>query len=48
MKNMLKIGIIGAGGICEGIHLPAINDIELCEPIWICDIVESKAQKFAG
>ena len=48
MKNKLKIGIIGAGGICEGIHLPAINDIELCEPIWICDIVESKAQKLAG
>ena len=43
MKNKLKIGIIGAGGICEGIHLPAINDIELCEliKVWRNDLYDN-------
>lgn len=47
MNKKLKTGIIGAGGICEGIHLPSLNDIESCDPVWICDVIESRAERLA-
>ena len=48
MDGKLRIGIVGAGGICSGIHLPAINDIDICSVAWICDVIESRAKTQAG
>ena len=47
MSRKLRIGIIGAGGICEGIHLPSIAATGLYDIAWICDIIESKAKNAA-
>jgi predicted dehydrogenase len=46
-KTRLRIGIIGAGGIANGVHLPAlsaINEVELCA---VCDLVSCRAEKAA-
>jgi predicted dehydrogenase len=43
----LRLGVIGAGGIANGIHLPAlaaINDAELCA---VCDLIPERAQDAA-
>lgn len=37
-----KIGVIGVGGICQLIHLPAIKSLSNVEVVALCDIVESK------
>lgn len=42
---MLKIGIIGCGGIAFGKHLPALAKIEEVELVAFCDIIESQAGK---
>lgn len=40
----LRIGVIGAGGIARGVHLPALNDIDNCELVWVCDLSVDKAR----
>ena len=40
---MLKIGIIGCGGIATGKHLPSLATLNNVEVIAFCDIIESKA-----
>ena len=35
---MIKIGIIGAGKICQGVHLPAYDKIDNTKIVAICDI----------
>ena len=39
---MLKIGIIGTGKICQGVHLPAYDKIDDVEIVALCDIDENK------
>lgn len=49
MKNdRIRIGIIGAGGIANAVHLPSVSSIEDCEVAAVCDLVESKAQAAAA
>ena len=55
MSKKLKIGIIGAGGICRNVHLPSLSEMDNCEVVAICDHHEEKAremdmyiQKFCG
>lgn len=40
--NKLRFGIIGVGGICNGVHLPAYDKIENSEIVALCDINPSK------
>lgn len=47
MSEKIKLGVIGAGGIANGVHLPSLAEIEDCEIAAICDLVEEKAQKAA-
>ncbi len=43
----IKVGIIGAGGIAAGKHLPGHRGVEGVEVIAVCDIVKDKAKAFA-
>lgn len=40
---MLKIGIIGCGGIANNKHMPALKAVKGVEMVAFCDIVESRA-----
>ncbi|MBN1348635.1 Gfo/Idh/MocA family oxidoreductase [candidate division KSB1 bacterium] len=46
-KEKLNVGVIGAGGIARGVHLPSISDMEDVKLVAICDLVESKAVEMA-
>lgn len=44
MQNkIVKVGIIGCGGIANGKHMPALKKVKDCEMVAFCDIVEEKA-----
>ncbi len=43
MAEKVKIGIIGCGGIANGKHLRAIENIDFLEPVAFCDIIEERA-----
>ncbi|MFW6278652.1 MAG: Gfo/Idh/MocA family protein [Bacillota bacterium] len=43
----VKVGIIGCGGIANGKHMPALENIEEVEMVAFCDIVEKRAKKAA-
>ena len=45
MKNKLRVGIIGCGGIANQKHFPALKRHEgLCEMVAFCDIIEERAK----
>lgn len=46
-KEVLRIGIIGCGGIANGKHMPALKSVGGCEMVAFCDIVEERAIKAA-
>ncbi|GLX66472.1 Gfo/Idh/MocA family protein [Paenibacillus glycanilyticus] len=43
MSKLLKVGIIGCGGIANGKHLPALSNNKNVEIVAFCDIVEERA-----
>lgn len=43
MDRIVKIGIIGCGGIANGKHMPALSKIPNVRLLAFCDIVESRA-----
>ena len=45
---MIRIGIIGCGGIANGKHMPALKTIPEVEMVAFCDIIEERAQKAAA
>ena len=45
--DMVKIGIIGCGGIANGKHMPALKKLKDVEMVAFCDIIEERAQKAA-
>lgn len=47
-KKLLRIGVIGAGGIAAGVHLPALAEIDGIEIVAICDLIEEKAARLAA
>ena len=47
MTTTTKVGIIGAGGIGAGKHLPGHRGVKDVSIIAVCDIDESKAKEFA-
>lgn len=44
----LKIGVIGAGGIAQGIHLPALKAIPEADLAVVCDLVAERAKEAAA
>jgi Predicted dehydrogenases and related proteins len=47
MAQIVKVGIIGCGGIANGKHMPALKKVEGVELVAFCDIVEERATKAA-
>ncbi len=47
MKKVVKIGIIGCGGIANGKHMPALLKVENAQMVAFCDIVPERAEKAA-
>jgi len=47
MAKLIKVGIIGCGGIANGKHMPALKKVEDCEMVAFCDIVPARAEKAA-
>jgi predicted dehydrogenase len=46
--SKLKIGLIGAGGIARGCHIPGYLSMpDDCEITWVCDVNEETAKKVA-
>ena len=47
MARLIKIGIIGCGGIANGKHMPALSKVEDTEMVAFCDIIPERAEKAA-
>lgn len=45
--SMLKVGIIGCGGIANNKHMPAIKKVGMAEIVAFCDIVPERAEMAA-
>ena len=45
MKEKLRVGVIGCGGIANGKHMPALSKIPEVEMVAFCDIIVEKAEK---
>lgn len=43
----LNLGIIGCGGVVEGLHLPVLHSIPSVEIKWVCDASANKAKRIA-
>ncbi len=46
-NRIVKIGIIGCGGIANGKHMPSLKKVKDCQMVAFCDIVKEKAEKAA-
>ena len=47
MDRIVKIGIIGCGGIANGKHMPSLKVIPNVEMVAFCDIIPERAEKAA-
>ena len=47
MDRIVKVGIIGCGGIANGKHMPSLKAIPNVEMVAFCDIIEERAVKAA-
>ena len=47
-SDILKIGIIGCGGIANGKHMPALSRLPDVKMVAFCDIIEERARKAAA
>jgi len=43
----VRVGVIGAGGMCNSVHLPSLRDMDDVEVVALCDLVEEKARRTA-
>ena len=48
MDRIVKIGIIGCGGIANGKHMPNLKNIPNVRMVAFCDIIKERAQKAAS
>ena len=44
MARLIKVGIIGCGGIANKKHMPALKKVADCEMVAFCDIVPERAE----
>ena len=47
MARLIKVGIIGCGGIANGKHMPALAKVADCNMVAFCDILPERAEKAA-
>ena len=47
MAKLIKVGIIGCGGIANGKHMPSLKKVEDCDMVAFCDIIPERAEKAA-
>lgn len=47
-EKIVKVGIIGCGGIANGKHIPSLSKVEGVQMVAFCDLVEERAQKAAA
>ncbi|MGN7311675.1 Gfo/Idh/MocA family protein [Alkalicoccobacillus gibsonii] len=47
MERVVRVGMIGCGGIANGKQMPSLAKVKEVEMVAFCDIVEEKAQKAA-
>lgn len=47
MSRVVKVGIIGCGGIANGKHLPGLSKVKEVEMVAFCDLEIEKAEKAA-
>lgn len=45
--RIIKVGIIGCGGIANGKHMPSLSKVESVEMVAFCDIIKERAEKAA-
>ncbi len=48
MDRIVKVGIIGCGGIANGKHMPSLHALPNVEMVAFCDIIEERAVKAAA
>ncbi|NLI90462.1 MAG: Gfo/Idh/MocA family oxidoreductase [Epulopiscium sp.] len=46
-KRIVRVGIIGCGGIANGKHMPGLAKLDYVEMVAFCDIVKERAEKAA-
>ena len=46
-KKLIRVGIIGCGGIANGKHMPSLAKVENCDMVAFCDIIPERAQTAA-
>ena len=47
MAKLIKVGIIGCGGIATKKHMPALKKVPDCEMVAFCDIIPERAENAA-
>ena len=47
MERIVKVGIIGCGGIANGKHMPSLAQVENVQMVAFCDIMPERAEKAA-
>ena len=47
MERIVKIGIIGCGGIANSKHMPSLSKLKNVQLVAFCDLIEEKAVKAA-
>lgn len=45
--SLIRVGIIGCGGIANGKHMPSLKRTRACEMVAFCDLIEERAVKAA-
>lgn len=48
MPKLIKVGIIGCGGIANSKHMPSLKKVQDCQMVAFCDIIPERAQKAAA
>lgn len=44
-EKIIRVGIIGCGGIANGKHMPSLKKVENCQMVAFCDIILERAEK---
>ncbi len=47
MAKLIKVGIIGCGGIANGKHMPSLKKVKDCDMVAFCDVIPERAEKAA-
>ncbi len=48
MARLIKVGVIGCGGIAKSKHMPALSKVADCEMVAFCDIIPERAEEAAA